>query len=109
MAFSSHFCLLLLLLFSNQVNGPIPSCPPELNFSKEFSHFISRCLEKSPEKRATAKELTQHTWFKLPISNSKTPQQMEKWIQDIVDKIQIQTGGVDMKSNAARDIEQAFG
>ena len=33
------------------------------NYSKEFIHFVSKCLEINPEKRASAKELIKHEFI----------------------------------------------
>ncbi|KAJ3324643.1 putative protein serine/threonine kinase [Boothiomyces sp. JEL0866] len=46
--------------------------PPELegNFSKTFKSFIQACLDKEPNKRASAKELLKHPFIKGAKQNS---------------------------------------
>ena len=36
----------------------------EGNFSKAFKEFVSLCLQKEPQARPSAKELSKHKWIK---------------------------------------------
>ena len=61
----------------------IPSKPPPSfnqpgKWSSEFIEFVSRCLVKNPEKRATASELLQHDFIK----NAKSPDILAEMIAE---------------------------
>ena len=61
----------------------IPSKPPPSfnqpdKWSSEFIEFVSRCLVKNPEERATASELLQHDFIK----NAKSPDILAEMIAE---------------------------
>ena len=45
-----------------------PAPTPQGNFSAEFKDFVSQCLFKEKEKRASAGDLLEHPWIKLYAS-----------------------------------------
>jgi len=77
------------------INGPSPAIPrqPDGSFgkwSREFVHFISLCLHKDPEQRATAEELLLHPWMSKPrdAASTRTKAQMQAWIAALKPKIE---------------------
>lgn len=63
------------------MNNPVP-LPPEGSFSEEFRDFCSQCLQKEPEKRATALQLLSHPWI---LKHSNSPLDMAAFIGGTVD------------------------
>ena len=54
------------------------------NYSKEFIHFVSKCLEINPEKRASAKELIKHEFIlKYAKDNIYLKQLLKKYENDM--------------------------
>ena len=54
------------------------------NYSKEFIHFVSKCLEINPEKRSSAKELIKHEFIvKYAKDNIYLKQLLKKYENDI--------------------------
>ena len=54
------------------------------NYSKEFIHFVSKCLEINPEKRANAKELIKHEFIvKYAKDNIYLKQLLKKYENDM--------------------------
>lgn len=54
--------------------------PPTLKdpseWSSNFNHFISRCLNKDPQKRPTAQELSEHPFVRMGEHNGKLLEQL---------------------------------
>ena len=54
------------------------------NYSKEFIHFVSKCLEINPEKRSSAKELIKHEFIvKYAKDNIYLKQLLKKYENDM--------------------------
>ncbi len=83
----------VLELMQSVVGGDPPRVPENQGFSKEFSSFISVCLQKEPEKRASAEELLQHPWLQLESSKSRNKESMIEWSQPAVLKMRARHAG----------------
>jgi serine/threonine protein kinase len=59
-----------------------PAPTPQGNFSAEFKDFVSQCLFKEKEKRASAGDLLEHPWIKLYASGDDGEAQsaIEQWL-----------------------------
>eukprot|EP00475_Leptophrys_vorax_P043402 TRINITY_DN8351_c0_g1_i1.p1 TRINITY_DN8351_c0_g1~~TRINITY_DN8351_c0_g1_i1.p1 ORF type:complete len:312 (-),score=68.67 TRINITY_DN8351_c0_g1_i1:62-997(-) len=75
----------------------IPSPSLEGNFSQDFKDFVSKCLQKDPELRPTAKELLSHPFIKQAKDIS--------CLQDLVEKITKLNKFVTSESNDHKDDE----
>ncbi|KAI0725041.1 kinase-like protein [Fomitopsis betulina] len=67
-----------------QLTAIVHGDPPELpeNFSKESRDFVTRCLHKIPEHRATYAELLSHPFLQ---ADRKRAVDMPKWVQEAQD------------------------
>jgi len=69
-------------MMQNVVHGPVPTVPKD-KYSKEFSSFIDSCLNKDPDKRATAKALLGHAWI-IEKTKGISQDKMAEWVQKII-------------------------
>jgi len=64
----------------------IPNIPNNGRYSDEFRDFISRCLEKSAKKRASAIELLSHPWI---LKNLYKDVDLEGWVKSLYEEPKI--------------------
>ena len=78
---NNYFVMFTILELSLIPTKPPPSFSQPDKWSPGFIDFVSRCLVKNPDSRATASELLQHEFIK----NSKPPEILADMIREAQD------------------------
>lgn len=69
----------LLEYIVNEAPPTIPSAPGI--FTKEFKHFVDRCLKRNPRERGDLKTLTSHEWI---VMSEHKQVDMAKWVAGVL-------------------------
>lgn len=69
------------------INSDPPSLRNSSKYSKDFKNFISACLQKDPEKRATICDLLNHKFLDKAEDNSYLHQEFLSGVPNMRDRI----------------------
>jgi serine/threonine protein kinase len=65
------------------ISNANPGLPDNVPYTQEFRNFITACLHKDINKRASAIELLMHPWI---LKNIQVDVDLEAWVKNIMDK-----------------------
>lgn len=69
------------------INSDPPSLKHSSKYSKDFKSFIKACLQKDPEKRATAEELLKHKFLQKAEDEDYLVDNFLAGVQDLKDRV----------------------